>query len=97
MPYCTRDKKPRPRYKHETVLPKYIWDMKSSVNTQPELKWEIIKIAPKYSLGAKFCRLCMEEKLAIAINRSIHSLNEQTEVLYLSAAYIRYQTQYHVI
>ena len=68
-------------YGNDTALSKYIWQMRDSVGLEPKLKWEIIKRAPTYKPGAKSCKLCMEEKLSILMNRGKNSLNKRTEIL----------------
>ena len=40
-----------------------MWDNNLS---QDNIKWKILKQAPSYKQGQKFCDLCLTEKLAIA-------------------------------
>lgn len=73
--------------KHEdsgssTSLSKYCWDMKKKLKKDPILKWEILSRAPIFKAGARFCRLCTEEKLNIVKWKNLDSLlNRRMEVL----------------
>ena len=68
-------------YGNDTALSRYVWEMKNKIKKQPQFKWKIIKRAPTYTTGERFCRLCMEEKLSISVNKGVHSLNKRTEIL----------------
>lgn len=51
------------KHKNATTLSNYMWDNNLS---QDNIKWKILKQAPSYKQGQKFCDLCLTEKLAIA-------------------------------
>jgi hypothetical protein len=51
------------RYKNDTELSKYIWELKSN-DRDYILKWSIVKQAGAYSSGAKHCNFCIEENSA---------------------------------
>lgn len=64
--------------KNATTLSNYIWEQKLS---QENIKWKILKHAPSYTNGQKFCDLCMSEKLEIARTSSdTRYLNKRTEL-----------------
>ena len=51
--------------KNDTILAKYIWDLKLKHNVTPTLKWHILKSVAPYSNITKKCRLCLQEKFEI--------------------------------
>ena len=55
------------RYKNETTLSTYFWDLKAKGRT-PVVKWSIVRRAPAYNPASKRCRLCLTEKLLILEN-----------------------------
>ena len=69
------------KYKHNTTLSSYVWEVKHKNGIDPILKWEVIKKCRKYRAGDKDCLLCNEEKLAIASCKSRNMLNQRLEVL----------------
>ena len=69
------------QYRHSTALSSYVWELKENKGVDPIMKWEVIKKSRKYRAGNRACRLCMEEKLAIASCKSRNMLNKRSEVL----------------
>ena len=69
------------KYRHCTALSSYVWELKENTGVDPIIKWEVIKKCRKYRAGNRACRLCMEEKLAIASCKSRNMLNKRSEVL----------------
>ena len=68
-------------YRHKTSLFNYVWEVKNKFRIDPILKWEIMKRCSKYKGVDGYCKLCMEEKLTIAIyNRPKELLNQKSEV-----------------
>lgn len=64
--------------KNASTLSSYIWGNNLSLN---DIKWAILKKAPSYSNGQKFCDLCLSEKLAIACTASDPAyLNKRSEL-----------------
>ena len=51
-------------HSHDTVLSKYIWELKNS-DTTYDIKWCIIKTANAYKGNLSCCNLCLSEKLCI--------------------------------
>ena len=51
-------------HKNETTLAKHIWD--EGLAPDPKIKWEILRHAPTYNKGGKYCDLCLTEKLLIS-------------------------------
>ena len=51
-------------HSHDTVLSKYIWELKNS-DTTYDIKWCIIKTANAYKGNPSCCNLCLSEKLCI--------------------------------
>ena len=58
-----------------------MWELKDNTGVDPIMKWEVIKKCRKYRAGNRACRLCMEEKLAIANCKSRNMLNKTSEEL----------------
>ena len=51
-------------HSHDTVLSKYIWELKNN-DTTYDIKWCIIKMANAYKGNPSCCNLCLSEKLCI--------------------------------
>ena len=69
------------KYRHSTALSSYVWELKENKGVDPITKSEVIKKSRKYRAGNRTCRLCREEKLAIASCKSRNMLNQRSEVL----------------
>ena len=70
------------KYEHDTLLSKYVWESKRSINEFPNLKWSILKTAPSYNNISKRCLLCLNEKLAIVTYPDDKVLlNKRTEMI----------------
>ena len=52
------------RYKNETALSTYMWNMKQ-LGAEVNLNWSVIAKVPAHRPGDKFCQLCLAEKMAI--------------------------------
>ena len=64
--------------KNATTLSNYMWENKLGPDY---IKWEILKKAPSYMNGQKFCDLCLTEKLAIArTSADLTYLNKRCEL-----------------
>ena len=67
-------------YRHKTSLSNYLWEVKHKFCIDPILKWEIVKRC-KYKQEGRYCKLCMEQKLIIAVyNRPKELLNQRSEL-----------------
>ena len=66
------------KYKNETQLSKYVWDLKET-NTQYTLSWEIAKKSNTNVRRSGSCNLCLEEKLLIITNKA--AINKRSEIL----------------
>ena len=52
------------RYKNETALSTYVWEMKQK-GAEVDIKWSVLAKVPAHRPGDRFCRLCLAEKMAI--------------------------------
>ena len=68
------------KYKSDTELSKYIWELKSK-NCQFDVSWTIAAKAPPYRCGAIRCDLCLTEKLIIAKSDPKQVLNKRAELI----------------
>ena len=59
-----------------TTLSDHIWKLK--INTDFNIKWEVLKNVKPYALGEKICKLCLQEIFSILISKP--SLNKRTEI-----------------
>ena len=59
------------------TLSDHIWKLKK-VNTDFNIKCDIIKNVKPYAPGEKRCKLCLQEKISILISKP--SLNKRTEI-----------------
>ena len=66
-------------HSHDTVLSKYIWDLKDN-DTTYDIKWRIIKKANAYKGNSSRCNLCLSKKLCILTARDT-ILNKRSELL----------------
>ena len=65
-----------------TSLSKHVWFMRDVHGIDPIIKWEIISRAPTYRSGMRVCKLCSEEKYAIAsFELKEDLLNKRCEIL----------------
>ena len=67
------------KYRNETELSKYIWQLKDSRRAH-KIKWEIIKQIPSCKAGQRKCGLCLEEKLIILKGRNKNILHKRSEL-----------------
>jgi hypothetical protein len=51
-------------YEYDTKLSKYVWKLKNA-GKDYGIKWSILKRAPSYLAGGKYCSLCTEENLCL--------------------------------
>ena len=68
------------RYKNNTSLSKYIWELKSE-NKPYEIFWSIIGKATAYIPSKKTCSLCNLEKTLILFSENKNSLNQRSELM----------------
>ena len=68
------------KYANETELSKYIWYIKEKKRVFT-MKWEILERATTYTIGAKRCNLCLEEKLSILKADKRTLLNKRSELV----------------
>lgn len=65
--------------KYATTLSTYAWD--KQINTQTEIKWNIIKKCSVYKPGNSHCDLCLSEKLFIIKNaNNPNNINKRNDV-----------------
>ena len=65
--------------KNATALSQHVWD--KELGQEPNIKWEILDKAQPYRKGARFCGLCIPEKIHIMRNiQNPQYLNKRTEV-----------------
>ena len=77
--YRHKESMTKAKYKEDTELSKYIWNLKEA-NKNYHLKWDIIKPVSKTKNGSKTCRLCLTEALEIMKNRD-NPLNKRNEIM----------------
>ena len=68
------------KHSHDTVLSKYIWDLKDD-NTDFSIKWSIITRASSYRGNPSRCNLCVMEKLCILSADRCTLLNKRSELV----------------
>ena len=68
------------KYANETELSKYIWELKEKKRVFT-IMWEILKRAAAYTIRARRCNLCLEEKLSILKADKRTLLNERSELV----------------
>ena len=71
------------KYKHETKLSSYIWQLKES-KEEYKIEWDILEKSKPYLCGSRNCSLCITEKLHIMLNIKEHPnqvLNNRSEIL----------------
>ena len=66
------------KYKNETQLSKYIWDLKES-GTQFTLSWNIEKKSNLNLRKSGLCNLCLDEKYTIITDKQ--ALNKRSELI----------------
>ena len=60
----------------DTELSNYIWDLNDGKKSY-EIKWELITKSKSYSLGSKFCNLCLTEKMFILNSDKSKTINNR--------------------
>ena len=68
------------KYAHDTVLSKYVWDLKDN-NVKHSIKWSILKRSTPYKGGRTRCNLCLAEKLSILTAKKSSLLNRRSELI----------------
>ena len=70
------------KYKNSTALSTHVWELKETHDVVPILKWSIVKHARSYSINARSCALCLQEKYEI-LNYPIKCslLNKRSELI----------------
>ena len=68
------------KHSHDTVLSKYIWDLKDD-NTDFSIKWSIIRRASSYRGNPSRCNLCLMEKLCLLSADRSTLLNKRSELV----------------
>ena len=68
------------KHSHDTVLSKYIWDLKDS-DTNFSIKWSIVMHARSYRGNPSRCYLCLMEKLCILSADKSTLLNKRSELI----------------
>ena len=68
------------KHSHDTVLSKYIWDLKDS-DTNFSIKWSIVTHARSYRGNPSRCYLCLMEKLCILSADKSTLLNKRSELI----------------
>ena len=68
------------KHSHDTVLSKYIWDLKDS-DTDFSIKWSIVMRARSYRGNPSSCYLCLMEKLCILSADKSTLLNKRSELI----------------
>ena len=63
-----------------TRLAEYIWALHDE-NIKWEIKWSIHAKGTPYKPGDKFCGLCLEEKVIIALSDPKKTLNSRSEIV----------------
>ena len=66
------------KYKNETQLSKYIWNLKKT-NNKYTLAWDIVKKSNLNVRKSGLCNLCLEEKYTIIYNKD--ALNKRSELI----------------
>ena len=66
------------KYKNETQLSKYIWELKQK-NADYTLTWDVEKKSNLRARKSGLCNLCLEEKYAII--RHKEAINKRTELI----------------
>ena len=64
----------------QTTLSKHIWELKDK-NVEHRIKWSIKARAATYKGGARYCNLCLSEKLTILMADQESTLNSRSEIL----------------
>ena len=70
------------KYKNNTKLSCYLWDLNENHNQIPKLTWPIDRFSPSYSNISKMCLLCLHEKLSIlTYHNPAELLNKRSELI----------------
>ncbi len=69
------------KYRLSTELSKLTWELKES-GIEYKIDWKIITRSNTYSAGARYCNLCLTEKLHILKNfKNPTSINKRSELI----------------
>ena len=68
------------KHRNSTELSKYVWGLKDR-QQEFTIKWNILRRAQPYTVGAKRCNLCLEEKMFISSANKKTLLSKRTELL----------------
>ena len=66
------------KYKHETCLSSYVWNLKENGNNF-KINWSIIERATTFSPVTQRCNLCLREKYHLIINTDLYKINSRNE------------------
>ena len=70
------------KYSKDTMLSKYIWELKDEKTGNYILNWSILKTAPAYNNISKRCILCLQEKFEIIKHPNQNCLlNKKSELI----------------
>ncbi len=70
------------KYSKDTMLSKYIWELKEKNIDDFILNWSILKTAPAYNNISKKCILCLQEKFEIITHANQECLlNKRSELI----------------
>ena len=65
---------------NSTTLSSYFWD-ETEAGRNPKITWNILEAnIPTFSSVTKICRLCLREKINIAFNPHLATLNSRNEI-----------------
>ena len=65
---------------NSTTLSSYVWKLKDS-GKEYDITWSIRAKTGVYTAGAKFCDVCLTEKMHIMLAEPKESLNIRSEIL----------------
>ena len=68
------------KYQTDTELSNEYWNF-ISANKTSTISWNILGTHKSYNQSSKQCLLCLNEKLAIALNKDDNMLNKRSEVI----------------
>ena len=68
------------KYKTDTELSNKIWKLKEQ-NKNVDISWKILGTHQSYSTSIKQCMLCLNKKIAIALNKEDNILKKHTEII----------------
>ena len=65
-------------YKNDTELSNEFWKIKRR-NSVPQLKWRILRKCSRFKRSSLGCKLCLNEKLEIALFKGNNTFNRRTK------------------